>query len=173
MFMGAGIEGVAAASVWDAYVAPKAILGKNSGARGCHSFHPATAAPASITVDDVLDGPDGALDFLNMDVGGSVSGTTPGGSQSSKHLRTNTLPDSLETTLYNSGDMSCHPNSHESPSLPLSATLVVPLSQVPAFKKARVLMHASSTHMGMSSAAKIAAKITPAAAVMNMQDSIP
>ncbi|KAG1828580.1 hypothetical protein EV424DRAFT_1536589 [Suillus variegatus] len=189
---GAGIEGVAAANVWDAYVAPKsriamchfrnkgwplyndmqAILGENSGARGRHSFHPATAAPTSIAVDDVLDGPDGALDLLNMDVGGSVSGTTPGDSQSSKRLCTNTLPDSLETALYNSGDMSCHPNSHESPSLPLSATLVVPSSQVPAFKKARVLTHASSTHTGVSSAAKIAAKITPAAAVMNMQGSI-
>ncbi|KAG1901487.1 uncharacterized protein F5891DRAFT_1187336 [Suillus fuscotomentosus] len=164
---GAGIEGVAAASVWDAYVAPKsriamcpfrnkgwppyndmqAILGENSGARGHHSFHPATAAPASIAVDDVLNGPDGALDLLNMDVGGSISGTAPGGSQSSKRLRTNTLPDSLETASYNSGDMSCHPNSHESPSLPLSATLVVPSSQ-------------------------IAAKITPVAAVMNMQGSI-
>ncbi|KAG2050046.1 hypothetical protein BDR06DRAFT_1011660 [Suillus hirtellus] len=124
---GAGIEGVAAASIWDAYVAPKsqiamcpfcnkawplyndmqAILGKNSGACGHHSFHPATAAPTSIAVDDILDGPDGALDLLNMDVGGSVSGTAPGGSQ-----------------------------------------------------------------LSMSSAAKIAAKITPAAAVMNMQGSI-
>ncbi|KAG1901665.1 uncharacterized protein F5891DRAFT_1172444 [Suillus fuscotomentosus] len=99
---GAGIEGVAVASVCDAYVAPKsriamhpfcnkgwppyndmqAILGENSSAHGCHSFHPATAAPTFIAVDDVLDGPDGALDLLNMDIGGSVSGATPGGSQS-------------------------------------------------------------------------------------------
>ncbi|KAG1881551.1 hypothetical protein C8R48DRAFT_766572 [Suillus tomentosus] len=157
---------------WPLYNDMQAILGENNGAHGCHSFHPATAAPASIAVDDVLNGPDGALDLLNMDVGGSVSGATPGGSQSSKCLCTTTLPDSLETTSYNSGDMSCHPNSHESPSLPLSATLVVLSSQVPAFKKARVLTHASSTYMGMSSAAKIAAKITPVAAVMNMQGSI-
>ncbi|KAG1800736.1 uncharacterized protein HD556DRAFT_1438735 [Suillus plorans] len=200
---GAGIEGTAAASVWDTYVAAKsriamrplrnkgwppyddmqAILGENSGARGRHAFHPATTAPASISIDDVLDDADGGLNLLDMDVDPSVpdmsadlmmplsiraSATT--GSQSSKRLRTNTLLDSVETSsLPSSGvPISTHPATPQSSTLPLSTTLV-PSTQV--FKKARVSAH-GSTHMGTSSAARVAAKITPAAAVMNMQGSI-
>ena len=177
------------------------ILGENSGARGRHSFHPATAAPASIDIDDVLDGADGILDLLDMDVGPSggsasvstdaagpsdvpdmsadlmmpptsalfhrTSATTAG---SSKCLHTNTLLD-LETSSYNSGTpMSSYADSPQPSSLPLSSTLV-PSSQSPAFKKARVSAHGSA-QTGMSSTAKIAAKITPAAAVMNMQGTI-
>ncbi|KAG1906310.1 uncharacterized protein F5891DRAFT_975719 [Suillus fuscotomentosus] len=85
---GAGIEGTAAASIWDTYVVAKsqiamrplrnkgwppyddmqAILGENSGAHGRHTFHPATTAPASISIDDVLDDADGGLNLLDMDV---------------------------------------------------------------------------------------------------------
>ncbi|KAG1868311.1 hypothetical protein DFJ58DRAFT_837953 [Suillus subalutaceus] len=60
--------------------------------------------------------------------------------------------------------MSNYANSPQSSSLPLSSTLVPssqPLSQPPALKKT-----------GVSSTAKVAAKIIPAAAVMNMQGTI-
>lgn len=168
---------------WPPYDDMQAILGENSGARGRHAFHPATTAPASISIDDVLDDADGGLNLLDMDVDPSVpdmsadlmmplsiraSATT--GSQSSKRLRTNTLLDSVETSsLPSSGvPISTHPATPQSSTLPLSTTLV-PSTQV--FKKARVSAH-GSTHMGTSSAARVAAKITPAAAVMNMQGSI-
>jgi hypothetical protein len=69
----------------------------------------------------------------------------------------------------NATPKSSYADSHHS-SLPLSPTLV-PSSQSPAFKKAGVSAY-ESAQMGMSSAAKLAAKITPAAAIMNMQDTI-
>ncbi|KAG2130979.1 uncharacterized protein EDB93DRAFT_1255635 [Suillus bovinus] len=165
----AGIEGVAAASVWDTYVAPKSQITMRPFRNKGWPLYNDMQAILGDNSDDVLDGADRALDLLNIDVdpsGGSVSvGATP------KHLHTNTLPDSLETSSHNSGGMSSIPDSHQSPSLLLSSTLV-PSSQVPIFKKAQVLTHCSSIHTGMSSAAKVTVKITPVAVVMNMQGSI-
>ncbi|KAG1836443.1 hypothetical protein DFJ58DRAFT_734972 [Suillus subalutaceus] len=162
---------------------------------------PATAAPASIDVDidDVLDG---GLALLDVDGGSTSAGaagpsdvpdmsadlmmppqsalflatSTTTGSQSSKRVRTNTLLNSMETSSYNSSGtpMSSYANSPQSSSLPLSSTLVPssqPSSQPPALKKARVSMHGSS-QTGVSSTAKVAAKITPVATVMNMQGTI-
>ncbi|KAG2356898.1 hypothetical protein BDR07DRAFT_1491307 [Suillus spraguei] len=88
---GAGIEGTAAASVWDTYVDPKKsrvaicpfrnkgwppydnmqmILGDNSSTHGRSSLHPGTRgyAPSVNTTDDMLDSIDGGLDLLDMDV---------------------------------------------------------------------------------------------------------
>ncbi|KAG2122177.1 hypothetical protein BD769DRAFT_1389807 [Suillus cothurnatus] len=210
---GAGIDGPAATTVWNTYIHPKSratmrpfrnkgwphydnmqtILGEHSGARGRHAFHPATAAPAPVDVDGI----DGGLDALDIDIdvdpsGGSTSGVThpsdvpdmrsdlmmppstllhqtsatTTSSQSSKRLRTNTLPDSSS----GSAPTSSFPSTPQSSSLPLSSTLVQS-SQLPAPKRARVSTH-GSTQTGISSASKLAAKITPAAAVMNMQGSI-
>ncbi|KAG1874754.1 hypothetical protein DFJ58DRAFT_721749 [Suillus subalutaceus] len=170
------------------------------GACGRHAFHPATTAPASIDVDidDVLDG---GLALLDVDGGSTSAGatgpsdvpdmsadlmmppsapflatSTATGSQSSKRVHTNTLLNSMETSSYNSGGtpMSSYADSPQSSSLPLSSTLAPlsqPLSQPPALKKARVSMHGSS-QTGVSSTAKVAAKVTPAATVMNMQGTI-
>ncbi|KAG2342483.1 hypothetical protein BDR05DRAFT_1025897 [Suillus weaverae] len=177
---------------WAPYNDMQAILGDNSGACGRHTLHPATAPPPSInTTDDVLDVIDGGFDFLDMDIDtagaagpsdvldmspllmmppstllhATSTATQLASSQSSKHMHTNTLLDSMETSSQNTGaaPMSSH-------LLPLSSTLVSSQS-LPALKKARVSAH-DGTQMGMSSAAKIAAKITPAAAIMNMQGSI-
>jgi hypothetical protein len=176
------------------------ILGDNRDACGRNSLHPATAPPPSInTTDDILDSIDGGLDLLDMDVDvisaraagpsdvpdmspnlmmpssnmlhdSSIPTHMAGGSQSSKHLHTNTLLDLMETSSQNTGStpMSTNPDTPQA-SLPLSSTLVS--SQLPAPKKAWMLAH-GGTQMGISSAAKIAVKITPAAAVMNMQGSI-
>ncbi|KAG2067982.1 hypothetical protein BDR04DRAFT_1158481 [Suillus decipiens] len=88
---GAGIEGTAAASVWDTHVDPKKshiaicpfcnkewppydnmqmILGDNSSIHRRSSLHPGTRgyAPSVITTDDVLDSIDGGLGLLEMDV---------------------------------------------------------------------------------------------------------
>lgn len=184
---------------WPPYSNMQMILGDNSGARGRNSLHPATAPPPSInTTDDVLDSIDGGLDLLDMDVDvisagaagpsdvpdmspnlmmpssnmlhdSSTTTHAAGGSQSSKRLRTNTLLDLAETSSQNTGSTPMSTNPDTQASLPLSSTLVS--SQLPAPKKARMSAH-GDTQMGISSAAKIAAKITPAAAVMNMQGSI-
>ncbi|KAG2079946.1 uncharacterized protein F5147DRAFT_661557 [Suillus discolor] len=135
-----------------------------SGAHGRHTFHPATTAPASINIDDVLDDADGGLNFPNMDVDpsrGSVStgvthpsnvpdmstdlmvppsiraSATTTGSQSSKRLCTNTLLNHLETLSlpFSGTPISSHPNTPQLSSLPLSSTLV-PSTQLQVFKKA-------------------------------------
>ncbi|KAG2072135.1 hypothetical protein BDR04DRAFT_1117185 [Suillus decipiens] len=190
---GAGIDGPAATTIWNTYIHPKTILGEHSGACGRHAFHPATAASAPVDVDGI----DGGLDALDIDIdvdpsGGSTSGVThpsdvldmrsdlmmppstllhqtsatTSSSQSSKRLCTNALPDSSS----GSAPTSSFPSTPQSSSLPLSSTLVQS-SQLLAPKRARVSMH-GSTQTGISSASKLAAKITPAAAVMNMQGSI-
>ncbi|KAG1869433.1 hypothetical protein DFJ58DRAFT_855793 [Suillus subalutaceus] len=179
---GAGIEGRAAGDVWDTYVNPNSqavmrpfrnkgwarydnmqlIIGDNSGARGRHALHPATAPPPSVnTADDVPDVFDGGLGLLDMDVDtagaaapsdvpdmspdlmmplsaqlhGTSATSQAAGSQSSKRMRTDTFVDS----------------SSQRTGAPPVSNNPVPLS---------------------STAAKIAAKITPAVAVMNMQGSI-
>ncbi|KAG2132027.1 hypothetical protein DEU56DRAFT_757382, partial [Suillus clintonianus] len=43
------------------------------------SFHPATAAPASVNIDNVLEGADGGLDLLDMDVDPSTAGPSAAG----------------------------------------------------------------------------------------------
>ncbi|KAG2365328.1 hypothetical protein BDR07DRAFT_1481452 [Suillus spraguei] len=93
-----------------------------------------------------------------------------GGSQSSKCLCTNTLLNLTETSSQETSatPMSSNLNTLLA-SLPLSSMLVS--SQLLALKKARISAH-GSTQMGINSAAKLAAKITPAAAIMNMQGSI-
>ncbi|KAG2368004.1 hypothetical protein BDR07DRAFT_1478596 [Suillus spraguei] len=216
---GAGIEGTAAASVWDTYIDAKKsciticpfcnkgwppydnmqmILGDNSGAHGRSSLHPGSRgyAPSVNTMDDMLDSIDGGLDLLDMDVdtasaraacsnnvpdmspdlmvppsallhGSSPTTHVAGGSQSSKHLRTNTLLDLTETSSQETSatPMSSNPDTLPA-SLPLSSTLVS--SQLLAPKKAWISAH-GGTQMGVSSAAKLAAKITPAATIMNLQ----
>lgn len=159
------------------------ILGDNSGARGRHALHPATAAPPSVnTADDVLDVFDGGLNLLDMDVDtagaaapsdvpdmspdlmmppstqlrGTSATTQAAGSQSSKRMRTDTFADSSQ-----------HTGAPPTSIIPLSSTLV----SLPAPKKVRVSAH-GGMQTGINSAAKIAAKITPAVAVMNMQGSI-
>ncbi|KAG2076479.1 hypothetical protein BDR04DRAFT_1148938 [Suillus decipiens] len=99
-------------------------------------------------------------------------------SQSSKCLCTNTLLDLTETS---SQKTNATPMSSDSdtlpPSLPLSSTLVSSQllapksSQLPAPRKAWMSAH-GGTQTGINSAAKLAAKITPAAAIMNIQGSI-
>ncbi|KAG2051894.1 hypothetical protein BDR06DRAFT_973455 [Suillus hirtellus] len=194
----AGIEGTAAMSILDIYVVAKplcnkgwlpyndmqTILGENSGAYGRHTFHLITTASTSINIDDVLDDTDGGLNLLNMDVDPSVpdmstdlmmslsirASATTTGSQSSKHLCTNTLLNSLEIlSLHSSGtSIFTHPTTPQSSTLLLSMTLV---SSTQVFKKAQVSAH-GSTHIEMSSAARVVVKITPAAVIMNMQGSI-
>ncbi|KAG2356899.1 hypothetical protein BDR07DRAFT_1491312 [Suillus spraguei] len=110
--------------------------------------------------------------------GSSPTTHVAGGSQSSKHLRTNTLLDLTETSSQKTSatPMSSNPDTLPA-SLPLSSTLVSyqllapKSSQLPAPKKAWMSAH-GSTQIGINSAAKLAAKITPAAAIMNMQGSI-
>ncbi|KAG2356877.1 hypothetical protein BDR07DRAFT_1491350 [Suillus spraguei] len=99
-------------------------------------------------------------------------------SQSSKCLRTNTLLDLTEISSQETSATPMSSNLDTLPaSLPLSSMLVLSQllapksSQLPAPKKARISAH-GSTQMGVNSAAKLAAKITPAATVMNMQGSI-
>ncbi|KAG2098543.1 hypothetical protein BD769DRAFT_1394376 [Suillus cothurnatus] len=176
---------------WPHYDNMQTILGEHSGACGRHAFHPATAAPAPVDVDGI----DGRLDALDIDIdidpsGGSTSGVThpsdvldmrsdlmmppstllhqtsatTTSSQSSKCLCTNTLPDSSS----GSAPISSFPSTPQSSSLPLSSTLVQS-SQLLAPKRAQVSMH-GSMQTGISSASKLAAKITPAAAIMNMQE---
>ncbi|KAG1836684.1 hypothetical protein DFJ58DRAFT_734810 [Suillus subalutaceus] len=98
--------------------------------------------------------------------------STATGSQSSKCVCTNTLLNSMETSSYNSSGtpMASYANSPQSSSLSLLSTLA-PLFQPPALKKAQVSTH-GSLQMGVSSTAKVAAKITPMATVMNMQGTI-
>ncbi|KAG1863544.1 hypothetical protein DFJ58DRAFT_724961 [Suillus subalutaceus] len=203
---GAGIEGRAAGDVWDTYVNPNSravmrpfrnkgwarydnmqlIVGDNSGARGRHALHPATAPPPSVnTADDVPDVFDGGLGLLDMDVDtagaaapsdvpdmspdlmmplsaqlhGTSATSQAAGSQSSKCMRTDTFVDS-------SSQRTGAPPVSNNP-VPLSSMLI----SLPAPKKARVSAH-GGMQSGINSAAKIAAKITPAVAVMNMQGSI-
>jgi hypothetical protein len=169
---------------WAPYDNMQMILGDNSGARGRHALHPATAPPPSVnTTDDVLDVFDGGLDLLDMDVDaagaaapsdvpdmspdlmmppsahlhGTPATSQAAGSQSSKRMRTDTF---IDSSSQRTGAPPVIP-------VPLSSTLV----SLPAPKKARVSAH-GGVQTGINSAAKIAAKITPAVAVMNMQGSI-
>lgn len=189
---------------WAPYDNMQIILGDNSGARGRHALHPATAAPPSVnTADDVLDVFDGGLDLLDMDVDtagaaapsdvpdmspnlmmppsaqlhGTSATTQAAGSQSSKRMRTDTFVDSSSqrtgappaSSQYTGAPPTSSQHTGASPAsiIPLSSTLV----SLPAPKKARVSAH-GGMQTGINSAAKIAAKITPAVAVMNMQGSI-
>ncbi|KAG2029554.1 hypothetical protein BDR03DRAFT_987677 [Suillus americanus] len=184
---------------WPLYSNMQMILGDNSGTHGRNSLHPATAPPPSInTTDDVLDSIDGGLDLLDMDVDvvsagaagpsdvpdmspnlmmpssnmlhdSSTTTHAAGGSQSSKCLHTNTLLNLTETSSQITGSTPMSTNPDTQASLPLSSTLVS--SQLLAPKKAQMLAH-GNTQMGISSATKIAVKITPATAIMNMQGSI-
>ncbi|KAG1809130.1 uncharacterized protein BJ212DRAFT_1484634 [Suillus subaureus] len=146
------------------------ILGDNSGARGRHALHLATVPPPSInTADDVLDVIDGGLDFLDMDVdtqaaGAATTSDVPDMSPDLMMPPSALLQGTFTTTQVASSQSSKRMHTNTFVDSSSQCTGAPPASSNP--------VPLSSTLTGMSSAAKIAAKITPAAAVMNMQGSI-
>jgi hypothetical protein len=158
---------------WAYYDKVQAIM-PTGGARGHHSRRSATVLPlAPATSDEVVSEgtsaipakPTGSIPVNSVtptDESDSVAFTHPsthpppstvGGSSTGKRLHSDTVFDSVETTSYMS-----------SSAQPVSTTLPV---SAPSSKKARL----SSQAGYMSSAAK-AAKVSPAAAVMNMQGTL-
>ncbi|KAG2141462.1 hypothetical protein BD769DRAFT_1662365 [Suillus cothurnatus] len=183
---GAGIDGPAATTIWNTYIHPKpfcnkgwlhydnmqTILGEHSGAHGRHAFHPATAAPAPVDVDGI----DGSLNALDIDIdvdpsGGSTSGVTHPSDvpdiRSDLMMPPSTLLHQTSATTTSSQSSKCLCTN----TLPDSSSGSTPTSSFPSTPQLSSLL-LSSTLTGISSASKLAAKITPAAAIMNMQGSI-
>ncbi|KAG2068236.1 hypothetical protein BDR04DRAFT_1158051 [Suillus decipiens] len=183
---------------WPPYDNMQMILGDNSSAHGRSSFATTDDVLDSIDgglgllemdVDIVSAGvaysnnvPDMSPDLMILPSallhGSSPTTHVASGSQSSKCLHTNTLLNLTETSSQKTNATPMSSNSDTlPPSLPLSSTLVSSqllapkLSQLPAPKKAWMSAH-GGTQAGINNAAKLTAKITPAAAVMNMQGSI-